>query len=185
MKEYFMWMIIVSTTFCAIWYVISCWLMSFSHDHDWLSSFVEIAFALNGAITFEKIRGYIMPFHEVFNKKLKVVEKKYEGCKQQEDVLNYVKAHIPMVFVRLEEKSGEMSKWTVNFARLGCFACIVTLLVYSEGSNVTYVPILVFPCIFYCVGNMFLIVTITADILGLFEEALKFNNPDYTIRMGL
>ena len=59
MKKYVILMLIVGAALCAIWFRLSCWLMSLSSNHDWLSSFVEIAFALNAAITFEKIRGYI------------------------------------------------------------------------------------------------------------------------------
>ena len=173
MKKYFVWMIIVGATVCALWYVFSCWLMSFSDDHDWMSSFVEIAFALNGAITFEKIRGYITPLRGIFDKKLNEFEKQYKGSKVQNKVLSYVKAHTSMLFEQFEEKAGRMLNWIVNIARVACFMCVVVLFVHNGGDKVVYIPALLFPCIFYGLGNMFLMFMIADDMCGLFNEALE------------
>ena len=173
MKKYVVLMLIVGAVFCAVWFGFSYWLISFSDNHDWLSSFVEIAFALNAAMTFDKIREYITPLREMFDKRLDALKGQHKGHRLQEKVLKYVDDNAGVVFAGLKIKAGHMLNWIVNFARVACLACIVALLVHGDGDNVAYIPTLVFPCIFYCVGDMVLMFVIADDIVGLFEDAVK------------
>ena len=166
-------MLIVGAVLCAVWFRLSYWLISFSNNHDWLSSFVEIAFALNAAITFDKIREYITPLREMFDKRLDALKEQHKGHRLQEKVLKYVDDNAGVVFAGLKIKAEHMLNWTVNSARVACLACIVALLVHGDGDNVAYIPTLVVPCIFYCVGDMFLMFVIADDIVGLFEDAVK------------
>lgn len=45
------------------WYFLGSWLTSMSDKHEWLSSFVEIAFALDSSLTIERARLFLLkPF---------------------------------------------------------------------------------------------------------------------------
>ena len=173
MKKYLAWMIAVGLFICVIWFVFSHWLMTLSGTHDWLSSFVEIAFALNAAISFEKIRGHLTPLQDMFDKRVNEQQRKYKDQRKYDRLFKYIKKRLPEIFSEIEHKACCMLNWTVNFARLSCFACIITLLVYESGRNVMYVPTLIFPCILYCVGDVCVMLMIANDVCALFNEALE------------
>ena len=49
--------IVITSTICVlIWGAVGAWLVSLSCGHQWLSSFVEIAFALNLAMSFPSVK---------------------------------------------------------------------------------------------------------------------------------
>lgn len=173
MKKVFLWMVFADVVACALWFMLSHWLISLSSNHDWLSSFVEIAFALNAAITFDKIREYISPLRNMFDKRLKALKAQHKGHRMQRKVLQYVDDNVDVVFEELKGKAKHMLNWIVNFARTACFACVVALLVHSERDNVIYIPALVFPCIFYCIGNLFLMFVIADEIVAFFKDAMR------------
>ena len=173
MKKRFVWMLIVGALACVTWFMFARWLISLSANHDWLSSFVEIAFALNAALTFDKVRDYITPLNSVFEKKLKEMKAQHKGHRMQRKVLKYVDDNVHIVFAGLKDKTEYLLNWTVNFARMTCFVCVVALLVHGEGDNVAYIPALAFPSIFYCIGNLFLVFVVADDIVALFRDALR------------
>ena len=157
-----------------VWFFVGRALLLRSEQCEWLSSFVEVAFALNAALTFEKVREWLNPLRMKFDSGIKEIGNRYHD-KTRKKIIQYVQNHEEEVFDNCERMMRENLNWIVNLARLFAIISVIVLLGYKRGDYVMYIPCLIIPVVLYWIGTFFELLSMMQAIIGLFNDAMSAN----------
>lgn len=136
----------------GLWFLLGWWLTSFSKGHCWLSSFVEITFALNTTLFIDKVRALVLrPFDGRCAKRIEALR------------LQTGAAVSDAVADTLTEKAGDLRRrlayrietemWWMPY--WGVFVAVVSLLVLLTDCPVfmvKFIPLLLSPVICFFTG---------------------------------
>lgn len=128
-------------------YVVGCSIMKFSFHDNWVSSYIEIAFALDVAITSRWFRKRFFPLRQA----LKIIAKEKELANVPHDK-SFIRG------LRLNYRAQRLVLWTEKvfmrhfdlaklLGRVFAFISLIVLLIGSPQELEKLVPMLIFPFI--------------------------------------
>lgn len=143
-------MLIVSLLAVSLWWIVACWLMSFSNDHEWLSSFVEIAFALNLALTFPKVQDLMLTVkQQILESRFTTIShSKLKGTldKSIKEVLILLSSSMLKVY---EHRCKSELQFIVKLGYVFAFLSVTILLTDCNEAFIKFVPMLIMPFIVF------------------------------------
>lgn len=141
---------LVNTVLGVLWMFAAIWVMRHSSNHSWLSSFVEIAFALNVAVSIRRIVvECIKPTQKYVRRKIDEQINSHSK-KLAKDVFSELKERADAAFSRFEREELPRLKWCERLSAITAGSAIVMLLGYDEAAQwIIAVPALLLPPIWF------------------------------------
>jgi len=160
------------------WLLAARFIMSFSQNHEWLSSFVEIAFALNVAVSIRRVaEECVKPSIEIVHRKIDDQLRIHEQKLAREAFLTLRKT-ADAAMADFEGMELPRLTWCVKIARIASVFAVVALLGYGENAKwVSAVPALLLPPIWFFVSFHIMalraLVDFVDELKGLMNPILR------------
>ncbi len=134
------------------WLLFANWTMRCSQSHGWVSSFVEVSFALNIALSIRRVsEECIKPVKELVHRKINERIRSHEHKLSQEVFVKF-KDSADVALTRFEDTELPKLTWCVRIAQITSFLALVMLLGCDVDSQwIVFVPALKLPPIWFFV----------------------------------
>ena len=132
------------------WLLFANWTMRCSQSHGWVSSFVEVSFALNIAVSIRRVsEECIKPVKELVHRKINERIRSHEHKLTQEVFLRF-KDSADAALARFEDSELPKLTWCVRIAQITSILALVMLLGCDDDSRwIVFVPALMLPPIWF------------------------------------
>lgn len=140
-------LVLISAAVCAAWGWFGSWLVSLPSEHKWFSSFVEVAFAVNSSLVFEKIRMALLgmlPIHCC--REIQRLQNKTGGGISEQSV-DKLSEKAKQLYRKLEGRLAGVSRFISWVAPVFAIVSMLVLLTDCPKAYYGFVPLLVTPVI--------------------------------------
>ena len=137
------------------WYFLGGWLTALSDKHAWLSSFVEIAFALDSSLTIERARSFLLkPFSNCCYRRM---EKMRVACGKDLDdkTTETLTKKAQDLYSRFSSRMAADMQWIPYFGGCLAFVSLMLLLTDCPEGGEKFVPLCIAPVLCFGVGAVF------------------------------
>ena len=148
--KWMMFAFIVNIVLGVLWMFVAIWLMRHSSNHSWLSSFVEIAFALNVAVSIRRIVVECIKPTQIYVRRKIDEQINSHSQKLAKDVFSELKERADVALSRFGCEELPRLKWCERLSAIAAASAIVMLLGYDEAAQWLFaVPALLLPPIWF------------------------------------
>lgn len=145
------------------WCVVTYGLVRHAMSTDWISSFVEIAFALNASLTIDKARKFFLkPFANACYARVQEVKLHAAGTVSEQTIKD-LSASAKSDYERFEARLKKDLCYAIRLGLVCAVGCVFALLIGSNESLMPFVPWLFLPVIFFAAG-------VVVEYLGIVTE---------------
>lgn len=125
--------------------------VKYAFSQEWLSSFVEISFALNSSLSVGKVRSWLLrPFFQKCYNMIQDLKVNNRTVKVNEDTIKALKKEAECLYEKLERRVQRELNWVVVIGLFSAFLSLVVLLTgVPAGGVICYIPILFCPVAVY------------------------------------
>ena len=135
-----------------VWCVVTYGLVRHAMSTDWISSFVEIAFALNASLSIDKIRKFFLkPFENSCYGRIQEV-RLHAAEDVSEETIGELSGAAKSAYGRFEMRLQEDLCYVARMGVVFAVACVMVLLIGSNESLMPFIPWLFLPVVFFAFG---------------------------------
>lgn len=160
----------ISAVVALLWYCIAGWALSFSEKHEWFSSFIEVAIALNLMVSVERIRQeMLVPIARAVEKWGAETKPKFFDSKRH-GILDEVVSRFSEVYENLLGRLNREMFWTVRMAQLFAVLSVFVLLSDGFGVRLNVLAMLIMPFLIYHIGVLVELGSLFYEFLGILSD---------------
>ena len=164
-----------------MWAVLGFWAVSLSEEHNWLSSFVEISFALNTSLSVAKVRSILIrPLYERFYGMIEEI--KLEKGVVDDKTTNQLKSRADEMYSKFDIRIANELSSIVKSGWIAAIMSLVVLLTDCDTDLAKFIPILMSPVIAYIIGVSVEYYNVTGEFAAECEQVVE---PDEVQRKKL
>lgn len=141
---------IASILVISVWPIAGYYLIGLSEKHEWLSSFIEIAFALNTSMSVAKVRSILLrPLLQKCYNLLEEVKVTDETKTVNEQTTENLKNEAGEIYAKFERRVMRELNWIVKSGILFAALSVLVLITDCPDWGIRYVPVLLLPVLIY------------------------------------
>ena len=160
----------ISAVVALLWYCIVGCALSFSEKHEWFSSFIEVAIALNMMVSVERIRQeMLVPITRVVEKWSAEAKSKFLDSKRH-GIIDDVVSKFSEVYENLLRRLNSEMFWTVRLAQLFAVLSVFVLLSDGCGVRLNVLAMLIMPFLIYHIGVLVELWALFHEFLGILSD---------------
>lgn len=165
----------------VIWAFLGILAVSFSKGHNWLSSFVEISFALNTSLSVAKVRSILIrPLYERCYDMIEEI--KLEKGIVDDKTTKQLKSCADELYSKFDIRVANELSIVVKAGWAAAIVSLAILLTDCDPNFAKFVPILMSPVIAYIIGVLVEYYNITGEFAAKCEQVVE---PDEVKRAKL
>lgn len=156
----------------VVWAVLGVCAVSLSKQHHWLSSFVEISFALNTSLSVAKVRSILIrPLYERFYDMIEEI--RIEKGIVDDATTNKLKKCADELYSKFDIRIENELSIIVKAGWLAAIVSLFLLLTDCDPGFAKYVPILMSPVVAYIIGVAVEYYNITGEFAAKCEQVVE------------